>query len=113
MRLMTRAANRGFVTAMVGLAQLHERGQIDGRRDLVLAHQWHLKNAYIPLDIVRAIETAVTASNDAVTFKTYAGADHAFDNPSPMFHHAEASAAAWSTTVAWLGEHLPVGASAS
>jgi TPR repeat protein len=44
-RLMTRAADRGFVTAMVGLAQLHERGQIDGRRDLVAAHQWHLKAA--------------------------------------------------------------------
>ncbi len=44
-RLMTRAAGRGFVTAMVGLAQLHERGQIDGRRDLAAAHQWQLKAA--------------------------------------------------------------------
>lgn len=76
-------------------------------------HHFGESDAYIPLDTVRAIETAVTASNDAVTFETYAGADHAFDNPSPMFHHPEASGAAWSTTVAWLGEHLPVGASAS
>lgn len=44
-RLMTRAAARGFVTAMVGLAQLHERGQIDGKRDLAAAHEWQLKAA--------------------------------------------------------------------
>ena len=42
-------------------------------------------------------------------FETYAGANHAFDNPSPTFHHAEASQAAWATTTAWLAEHLPVG----
>jgi TPR repeat protein len=44
-RLMTRAAERGFVTAMVGLARLHERGDIGGRRDLEAAHQWHLRAA--------------------------------------------------------------------
>jgi uncharacterized protein len=44
-RLMTRAAERGFVTAMVGLAQLHERGDIGGRRDLAAAHRWNLKAA--------------------------------------------------------------------
>ncbi|MBL8328240.1 MAG: sel1 repeat family protein [Rubrivivax sp.] len=44
-RLMRRAADKGFVTAMVGLAQLHERGDVDGRRDLAGAHQWHLKAA--------------------------------------------------------------------
>jgi uncharacterized protein len=44
-RLMTRAAERGFVTAMAGLAQLHERGDVSGRRDLAAAHQWHLKAA--------------------------------------------------------------------
>ena len=48
-----------------------------------------------------------------MTFETYAGADHAFDNPSPMFHHPAASQAAWSTTASWLGEHLPVGGSSS
>ncbi len=44
-RLMTRAAERGFVTAMVGLAQLHERGEINGKRDLAAAHQWNLRAA--------------------------------------------------------------------
>lgn len=44
-RLMLRAAQRGFVTAMVGLAQLHERGDVTGRKDLAGAHQWNLKAA--------------------------------------------------------------------
>jgi len=76
----------------VGVPSLHHFGEAD---------------AYIPLDTVREIERAVTASNDAVTFETYAGADHAFDNPSPTFHHPEASQQAWSTTASWLGVHLP------
>ncbi|MFW5469574.1 dienelactone hydrolase family protein [Knoellia sp. CPCC 206435] len=78
----------------VGMPSLHHFGEAD---------------TYIPLDTVREIERAVTATNDAVTFETYAGAGHAFDNPSPTFHHAEASQAAWATTTAWLAEHLPAG----
>ena len=71
-------------------------------------HHFGLEDAYIPVDTVRAIEAAVTAGNDDVTFLTYAGAGHAFDNPSPMFHHAAASEQAWAATEAWLLEHLPV-----
>lgn len=44
-RLMTTAAQAGFVTAMVGLAELHEAGAIDGRRDLAAAHRWQLRAA--------------------------------------------------------------------
>lgn len=44
-RLMTSAAQAGFVTAMIGLAQLHESGAIDGRRDLPAAHRWQLRAA--------------------------------------------------------------------
>ena len=55
---------------------------------------------------MREIEAAVTAGNDDVTLLTYAGAGHAFDNPSPVFHHAGASREAWATT-AWLSAHLP------
>lgn len=39
-RLLERAAGRGFVTAMVGLAQLHERGDATGTRDLPGAMSW-------------------------------------------------------------------------
>jgi TPR repeat protein len=44
-RLMTAAAEAGFVTAMVGLAELHEAGALDGRRDLAAAHRWQLRAA--------------------------------------------------------------------
>jgi carboxymethylenebutenolidase len=71
-------------------------------------HHFGLEDAYIPQETVRAIEAAVTADNDDVTFLTYPGAGHAFDNPSPAFHHAEASGQAWAATESWLLEHLPV-----
>lgn len=40
-RLMQRAAERGFVTAMVGLGRLHDTGRL-GRPDLPLAQRWFL-----------------------------------------------------------------------
>ncbi|MDP3082085.1 MAG: tetratricopeptide repeat protein [Rubrivivax sp.] len=39
-RLLTRAAEAGFVTAQLLLGQLYE-GETLGRRDLVLAHRWY------------------------------------------------------------------------
>jgi carboxymethylenebutenolidase len=71
-------------------------------------HHFGLSDDYIPADTVREIEAAVTADNDDVTFLTYPGAGHAFDNPSPVFHHEGASQEAWAATTAWLGEKLPV-----
>lgn len=71
-------------------------------------HHFGDSDAYIPLDTVRDIERAVTEGSDDVTFEVHPGAGHAFDNPSPMFHHAHASAAAWQQTTQWLAEHLPV-----
>ncbi|WP_353950048.1 dienelactone hydrolase family protein [Knoellia sp. S7-12] len=70
-------------------------------------HHFGDSDDYIPMDTVREIEQAVTAGHDDVTFVTHPGADHAFDNPSPMFHHEGASQEAWAKTVAWLREHLP------
>jgi carboxymethylenebutenolidase len=37
----------------------------------------------------------------------YDGAGHAFDNPLPMFHNADASALAWRRTEDFLARHLP------
>jgi uncharacterized protein len=45
LRLMTRAAEAGFVTAMLGLAQLHETGQAGLRVDLPAANRWYLRAA--------------------------------------------------------------------
>ena len=45
LRLMTRAAEGGFVTAMVGLAQLHEQGRAGLVVDLAEAYRWYLRAA--------------------------------------------------------------------
>ena len=45
LRLMTRAAEAGFVTAIFGLAQLHEQGQAGLRVDLVEATRWYQRAA--------------------------------------------------------------------
>jgi len=45
LKLMTRAANGGFVTAMSGLGQMHELGQAGLRVDLVEANRWYLQAA--------------------------------------------------------------------
>jgi carboxymethylenebutenolidase len=70
-------------------------------------HHFGLEDDYIPVATVREIEAAVTATNDDVTFLTYPGAGHAFDNPSPRFHHEGAAREAWAATTAWLAEKLP------
>ncbi len=71
-------------------------------------HHFGLEDAYIPVDTVREIEAAVTADNDDVTFLTYEGAGHAFDNPAVLFHHEAASRQAWVATESWLLEKLPL-----
>jgi carboxymethylenebutenolidase len=70
-------------------------------------HHFGEADDYIPMETVRRIESAVTAGEAEVTFVTYPGAGHAFDNPSPVFHHEGASREAWATTGAWLAKHLP------
>ncbi|HEU4349877.1 MAG TPA: dienelactone hydrolase family protein [Actinoplanes sp.] len=69
-------------------------------------HHFGLADDYLPPEVVRRIEAAVTAGGNA-TVLTYPGAGHAFDNPAPGFHDAEASRQAWAATAAWLAEHLP------
>lgn len=61
---------------------------------------------YIPVDTVEAIRTAVGARPGA-EFHTYKGANHAFDNPRPEFHHEQAAAEAWKRTVDFLAANLP------
>lgn len=70
-------------------------------------HHFGDHDDYIPIDTVREIEAAVTDGHDEVTFVLHPGAGHAFDNPSPMFHHEGASQEAWAKTVAWLAAELP------
>lgn len=69
-------------------------------------HHFGESDDYIPMEVVERIRSAV--ARDSVRFETYAGAGHAFDNPHPMFHHPEASAAAWRNTVDFLATYFPV-----
>lgn len=69
-------------------------------------HHFGLEDAYVGVETQERIRAAVTATG--AQFETYPGANHAFDNPSPQFHHPEASAAAWGVTTRFLAEHLPV-----
>lgn len=68
-------------------------------------HHFGDADAFIPMETVREIEASVTAQPD-VSVEIHPGAGHAFDNPAPMFHHREASEAAWASTVTFLAEHL-------
>ncbi|TWD83859.1 carboxymethylenebutenolidase [Kribbella amoyensis] len=71
--------------------------------DATSLHHFGDADDYLPPDTVDAI---VTALGDVEVYR-YPGAGHAFDNPMPAFHHAEASALAWQRTEAFLSRHLP------
>ena len=76
--------------------------------DMPSLHHFGWADSYIDADTVVRVRAAV-CQNPATRFETYEGAGHAFDNPRPEFHHAQASARAWHTTAEFLAEHLPVG----
>lgn len=65
-------------------------------------------DAYIPGESIEALADA-TASHRHMTLNVEI-AGHAFDNPAPMFHDEAAARAAWSKTIAFLSQHLPVAA---
>jgi len=67
-------------------------------------HHFGTADAYVDDQTQRAIRQAVTAQG--ARFATYEGAGHAFDNPAPQFHHAQASEQAWAATVRFLVQHL-------
>jgi carboxymethylenebutenolidase len=70
-------------------------------------HHFGTEDAFIPAEEVERIRQTVT-KQPGTTFELYEGAGHAFDNhTAAMFHHAEASAAAWRNTVDFLARELP------
>ncbi|MCS6712249.1 dienelactone hydrolase family protein [Brachybacterium sp. EF45031] len=71
-------------------------------------HVFGTADDFIPLPEVERIRDAVTASGSRpqVEFELFDGAGHAFDNPLPPFHHAEASRAAWTHTEEFLRRTL-------
>ena len=70
-RLMTRAAEAGFVSAMVGLGELHERGEPPLVRDLMRSVLWYR----------RAAEAGSLEGQLAVATAHYLGRGAAVDKP--------------------------------
>lgn len=75
-------------------------------------HHFGLADDYISPAVVEKITEAVTVGSNA-RVETYEGANHAFDNPSPLFHNSAASVAAWRTTTQFLADVLPVNSARS
>lgn len=75
-----------------------------GSVDVPSLHHFGSADAFIPLDQVERIREAVTAhgSRDQVEFAVHEGAGHAFDNPHPLLHHAQAADDAWERTSRFL-----------
>ncbi|HPZ48994.1 MAG TPA: dienelactone hydrolase family protein [Propionibacteriaceae bacterium] len=69
-------------------------------------HIWGDADAFIDSATQAEVRQAIEAGGRSVTWLTYEGANHAFDNPHPLFHHAEASAQAWEATLDFLATHL-------
>jgi carboxymethylenebutenolidase len=61
---------------------------------------------YLSLDEANQVREHFEKRRDAEVHM-HAGAGHAFDNPSPMFHHSGAAQAAWPQTADFLKRHLP------
>jgi carboxymethylenebutenolidase len=76
-----------------------------GDVDAPSLHHFGTADAFIPAETIERVRAAVT--RHGARFETYEGANHAFDNPSPAFHHPQASAAAWQVTTRFLNDHLP------
>jgi carboxymethylenebutenolidase len=74
--------------------------------DAVSLHHFGDADAYLEPEVIEQIIAAVDGPDNEIY--RYADAGHAFDNPMPAFHHAEASALAWTRTVSFLSRHLPI-----
>jgi carboxymethylenebutenolidase len=60
----------------------------------------------IPVDSVRAFESALKELGKNASVHVYEGANHAFANPSGQNYQAEPANDAWQKTLAFFGEHL-------
>lgn len=88
--------------------------QLDLAPRVTMPSLHHIGEADPVLPPDRMVEVqAVLSKQENVTIRTYPGAGHAFDNPNPAVHFAEAAAAAWQATVEFLAEHLPVSSTRS
>jgi carboxymethylenebutenolidase len=85
--------------------------QLDVAAQIAAPILFHFGEAdpYLPLEEANQIRAAFS-DHPIMTVHLHAGAGHAFDNPSPMFHHSTASGEAWPQTAAFLKQHFPAAA---
>ncbi len=79
--------------------------RLDGVAAPVLGH-FGSEDGGIPLDGVRAFESALEQRGGDVTIHVYEGAGHAFANPTGTRYQADAAELSWDRTLAFFGEHL-------
>jgi carboxymethylenebutenolidase len=87
-------------------------GLLESAADLSAPVVFHFGAAdqYLPVEEAERIGAAF-AERAGCEVHMHADAGHAFDNPSPMFHHRAASEEAWPQTVAFLSRYLPMSVS--
>lgn len=79
-------------------------GLLDRETSTPSLHHFGLSDDYLPSPMLEQIREALDGPH--AQFEYYDDAGHAFDNPAPLFHHAEASARAWPLTLRFLQQHL-------
>jgi carboxymethylenebutenolidase len=84
-------------------------GQLEAAERITAPVIFHFgaEDPYLPVAEAEQIRSAFAGRRD-VEVHIHSGGGHAFDNPSPMWHHAQASAEAWPQTADFLKRHLPV-----
>ncbi len=83
-------------------------GEADAITCPTLLH-WGGADQFIPRERVDSV-AEFAHSRPNLESHIQEGAGHAFDNPSPMFHNAEAAARAWEITREFLARTLPIAA---
>ncbi|WP_427893931.1 dienelactone hydrolase family protein [Kribbella sp. GL6] len=73
---------------------------LDLRPEAPALHHFGNEDTFLDVD-------AIVPALSGAEVHRYDGAGHAFDNPLPMFHNADASALAWRRTEDFLARHLP------
>jgi carboxymethylenebutenolidase len=69
-------------------------------------HHFGMSDQFLTRPVVESVRDALQPL-DQVTFVSYEGADHAFDNPDFHLYDEAASRLAWGRTTDWLADHLP------
>jgi carboxymethylenebutenolidase len=83
-------------------------GALDEADDITCPILFHFggSDPYIAREAIEQVWQRFAGRDDA-ELHIQDDAGHAFDNPAPLFHHAEAAAEAWEITAAFLHRTLP------